>query len=206
MPTRLDDIKFDANGLVPVIAQDAETLEVLMLAYMDREALEKTIKGPYATYYSRSRQTLWTKGETSGNVQEVSSLRYDCDADTLLLKVRQKGVACHTGARTCFFNPLREEDGRFADASILGELFAVIEDRKQNPKQGSYTNKLFTGGLDRILKKVGEEAGEVIIAGKNEDSAEIAYEAADLIYHLFVLLSQQGMTPGQVYEELKKRR
>ena len=205
MQTQLENMNFDANGLVPAIAQDADTLEVLMLAYMNREALEKTLEGPYATYYSRSRQTLWTKGETSGNLQEVLSVRYDCDADTILLRVRQKGVACHTGARTCFFNVLKDDEP-FADASILGELFNVIEDRKQNPKEDSYTNKLFTDGLDRILKKVGEEAGEVIIAAKNEDKEEIAYEAADLIYHLCVLLSQQGMTPGYVYDQLKKRR
>lgn len=200
----LEDIKFGPDGLVPAIAQDAESLEVLMLAWMDREALEKTVKGPYATYYSRSRKELWVKGATSGNLQEVVSVRYDCDADAMLVKVRQKGVACHTGARSCFFNAVK--GGDVADASILGELFAVIEDRKANPREGSYTNKLLTGGLDRILKKVGEEAGEVIIAGKNEDPDEIAYEAADLIYHLFVLLAQQGMTPGDVYAKLRERR
>ncbi|MFZ5975940.1 MAG: bifunctional phosphoribosyl-AMP cyclohydrolase/phosphoribosyl-ATP diphosphatase HisIE [Bacillota bacterium] len=204
MHTQLENIKFGTDGLVPVITQDVDTLEVLMFAYMNREALEITLKGPYATYFSRSRQALWTKGETSGNLQEVVSVRYDCDADTVLLRVRQRGVACHTGARTCFFNVLKDLE-TLPDASVLGELFHVIEDRKANPKEGSYTNKLFTGGLDRILKKVGEEAGEVIIAAKNEDQEEIAYEAADLIYHLFVLLSQQSMTPGHVYEQLRKR-
>ena len=205
MQTELDNIKFGADGLVPAIAQDEDTLEVLMLAWMNREALEKTLQGPYATYYSRSRRALWTKGETSGHLQEVVSVRYDCDADAVLLRVRQTGPACHTGARTCFFNALTD-GGPGADASILGELFGVIEDRKQNPKEGSYTNKLFTGGLDRILKKVGEEAGEVIIAGKNEDRYEIACEAADLIYHLFVLLSEQGMAPSDVYAQLRRRR
>ena len=205
MQTQLNNIKFDDNGLVPAIAQDEDTLEVLMLAWMNREALEKTLQGPHATYYSRSRQALWTKGETSGHLQEVVSVRYDCDADAILLRVRQTGPACHTGARNCFFNVLKDE-GPGADASILGELFGVIEDRKKNPREGSYTNKLFTGGLDRILKKVGEEAGEVIIAAKNEDSEEIAYEAADLIYHLFVLLSEQGMSPSDVYMQLRTRR
>lgn len=205
MQTRLDEVRFGPDGLVPAIAQDEDTLEVLMLAYMNREALEKTLEGPHATYYSRSRQKLWTKGETSGHLQRVVSVRYDCDADTVLLRVRQTGPACHTGARTCFFNVLKE-GGPEADASILGELFNVIEDRKQNPKEASYTNRLLSGGPDRILKKIGEEAGEVIIAGKNEDSAEIAYEAADLIYHLFVLLSSQGMAPADVYAQLRKRR
>ena len=201
----LENVKFGPDGLIPAIAQDVESLEVLMLAYMNAEALQKTLAGPYATYYSRSRQELWVKGETSGNLQEVVSVELDCDGDAVLVKVRPKGPACHTGARSCFFTGLREGKDQ-ADASILGELFSVIEDRKKNPKAGSYTNKLFTGGLDRILKKVGEEAGEVIIGGKNEDPAEIAYESADLVYHLLVLLSQQGMTPGDVYAELKRRR
>lgn len=201
----LNEIKFDENGLVPAIAQDVNTMEVLMLAYMNKEALQKTLEGPYATYYSRSRQSLWVKGETSKNVQEVVSVSYDCDGDTILVRVKQTGVACHTGARTCFHNLLTKPEEK-TDASVLGELFNVIEDRKQNPVEGSYTNKLFVGGLDRILKKVGEEAGEVIIAAKNEDKAEIAYEAADLMYHLFVTLAQQGMTPADIYDELKKRR
>lgn len=200
-----DEIKFDEKGLIPAIAQDADTMEVLMLAYMNEEALKKTLEGPYATYFSRSRQQLWVKGETSGNLQQVVSVRYDCDGDAILVRVRQKGAACHTGEKSCFYRLAGEYDEP-EDARILGELFNVIQDRKEHPSENSYTNKLFLRGLDRIIQKVGEESIEVVIAGKNQNSEEISYEAADLFYHLWVLLAASDMKPSDIYAQLRKRR
>ena len=197
-------IKFNEQGLVPCIAQDAKTNTVLMLAYMNAESLKQTLETGYMTYYSRSRQQLWKKGETSGNTQKMKSLKVDCDGDTLLAIVEQKGVACHTGNYSCFFENL-EGEKYVGGYQVIDELFSVIENRKKNPKEGSYTNYLFEKGIDKILKKVGEEAAEVIIAAKNWSVDEIKYESADLLYHLFVLLSDRGMSPADVMQELNDR-
>jgi len=195
------DIKYDEKGLVPAIAQDIATGEVLMLAYMNREAVDLTLETGIAHYYSRSRKSLWKKGETSGNIQEVRGFYYDCDGDTILLKVKQTGVACHTGSHSCFFNQVI---GAEVDMDTLTRLYGVIAERKANPKEGSYTNYLFKEGIDKILKKIGEESAEVIIGAKN-NREELIYESSDLIYHLMVLLVDQGVTLEDVYGELKGR-
>ena len=195
------DIKYDRNGLVPAIAQDIATGEVLMLAYMNKEAVDLTLETGIAHYYSRSRQCLWKKGETSGNIQEVRGFYYDCDGDTILLKVNQTGVACHTGSYSCFFNKVMEAE---TGADTLSRLYGIIAERKANPKEGSYTDYLFEKGLDKILKKIGEESSEVIIGAKN-NKEELIYESSDLIYHLMVLLVDQGVTLDDIYEELKGR-
>lgn len=214
----IDKIKFDANGLVPAIIQDEASGSVLMLAYMNAESLTKTLNTGATWFYSRSRKALWQKGETSGHVQTVKEIYYDCDADTLLIKVEQKGVACHEGTFSCFSRRLdaeTEQAAKMVDldkvykeplAGILYELYHVINDRKYNPKEGSYTNYLFEKGQDKILKKVGEEAAETIIASKNNDKGEILYEMADLWYHCLVLLANHNITPSELFEELKKRR
>jgi phosphoribosyl-ATP pyrophosphohydrolase/phosphoribosyl-AMP cyclohydrolase len=274
-------VKFNADGLIPAVTQDIRTDEVLMLAYMNEESLRKTIETGRVHYYSRSRQKLWLKGETSGHFQQVRSISLDCDGDTLLIKVDQTGAACHTGHRSCFFTkldlealkagteqesaegadaraaqglqsaegmnakaaqgPQSEEDTDgmqgagtaqgtaqaadavatgagvgaaaeagsaavpLAGAEVLQEVFDVISDRQTHPKEGSYTNYLFQKGLNKILKKVGEEACEVVIASKNGDKTEIRSEIADLMYHLMVLLVERGMTLEDVYRELKQR-
>ena len=195
------DVKFNQDGLVPAIAQDVGTGEVLMLAYMNEEALRLTKETGIAHYYSRSRQALWKKGETSGHIQEVKGIYYDCDGDAVLLKVNQIGAACHTGNYSCFFN---EEKGYKDLSNTLKDLYKVIIDRKKNPKEGSYTQYLFDKGIDKILKKIGEEATEVIIGAKN-DKQELIYEASDLIYHLIVLLVNEGVTPAEIMEELRGR-
>lgn len=195
------DIKYDKDGLVPAIAQDIATGEVLMLAYMNAESLKLTLETNIAHYYSRSRKEIWKKGETSGNIQEVKGFYYDCDGDTILLKVNQTGVACHTGKYSCFFNEVfTTKDYK----NTLGDLYKVILDRKTNPKEGSYTNYLFNEGIDKILKKIGEESAEVIIGAKN-NREELVYESSDLIYHLIVLLVNEGVSLGDIYEELTKR-
>lgn len=172
-----------------------------MLAYMNKDSVKLTLETHIAHYYSRSRKELWKKGETSGNIQEVKGFFYDCDGDTILLKVNQTGVACHTGEYSCFFNNVgAAEDYK----NTLGDLYKVILDRKTNPKEGSYTNYLFNEGVDKILKKVGEESSEVIIGAKN-NREELIYEASDLIYHLMVLLVNEGVTLSDIYEELTKR-
>ncbi len=206
--------KFGENGLIPVITQDYETNEVLMLAYMNEEAFNKTKETGKVHYYSRSRKELWLKGETSGHYQNVIKIFYDCDMDTLLIKVEQIGGACHTGHRSCFYRTI---DGEVKDDTVfdeqkvykkdvLNELIDVVNDRKNNPKEGSYTNYLFDKGIDKILKKVGEETAEVIIAAKNTDDSELTYEIADLMYHLTVLLSVKEQDWNNIYKELKKRR
>lgn len=195
------DIKYDKDGLIPAIAQDIATGEVLMLAYMNEESIKLTLDTHIAHYYSRSRGKLWKKGETSGNIQEIKGFYYDCDGDTILLKVKQKGVACHTGNYSCFFN---EVEGSKDYKDTITELYKVILDRKENPSEGSYTNYLFKEGIDKILKKVGEESAEVIIGAKN-NRQELIYETSDLIYHLLVLLVNQGVSLGDIYEELTKR-
>jgi phosphoribosyl-ATP pyrophosphohydrolase/phosphoribosyl-AMP cyclohydrolase len=202
----LQKIKYNEQGLVCAVAQDIKTRAVLMQAWMNEESLKQTMETGLMTYYSRSRQKLWVKGETSGHFQKVKELKLDCDGDCLLAMVEQTGVACHTGAYTCFNEDLPKKEMMSNDYAIIDELFAIIEDRKANPKEGSYTNYLFDKGVDKICKKVGEESAEVIIAAKNRNPEEVSYEAADLIYHLFVLLSEQGMQPRDVFEQLKKRR
>ncbi len=199
------EIKFDEKGLVPAIAQEARTGVVLMQAYMNQEAFDKTLETGYAHYYSRSRSKLWKKGETSGNLQKVMRVKLDCDGDCVLLEVEQTGVACHTGSPSCFFNTIRENE-KVANASLLYELYELIADRKKHPKEGSYTNYLFEKGIDKILKKVGEESAEVIIASKNPGTSELQYEAADLIYHLLVLMNEKGLTLTELFGELEGRR
>ncbi len=264
MPNILEMVKYNADGLIPAVTQDIRTDEVLMLAWMNEESLKKTVETGKVYYYSRSRQKLWLKGETSGHFQKVRSISIDCDGDTLLLKVEQTGAACHTGHRSCFFTrleadelkagadmkkidaasaaagslPAQEGQGaegsaqnmaetvqssaagesktngesiadgesKTAGAEVLGEVFDVIADRLVHPKEGSYTNYLFTKGLDKILKKIGEEAGEVMIASKNGDSSEISAEIADLIYHIMVLLVERGMSLNEIYDELDNRK
>lgn len=200
------EFKLNSDGMIPVITQDYKTGEVLMLAYMDREAFEMTVKTGRMTYYSRSRQELWIKGETSGHYQYVKELDIDCDNDTLLAKVAQIGAACHTGNRSCFYRSLMKKD--FDDTNpmkVFEHVYAVIEDRKKNPKEGSYTNYLFEKGIDKILKKVGEEAAEIIIAAKNPDPEEIKYEISDFLYHAMVLMAEKGVTWDDITTELARR-
>lgn len=207
----LKDLKFDERGLITAVVQDKNTNEVLMVAYMNEETLKQTIETKKATFWSRSRQEVWVKGETSGNYLNVSEIRVDCDGDALVVLVTPEGPACHTGERSCFYR--KEKDGRLEDdkkgadnSYVLRELVEVAQDRKANPQPGSYTNYLFDKGEDKILKKVGEEAAEVVIAGKNRSVDEITYETADLMYHLSVMLVDNGMTWENVFSELEKRR
>lgn len=201
----LKQIKFGENGLVPAIAQDAHSGRVLMQAYMNREALELTLETRYAHYYSRSRQSLWKKGETSGHVQKVVSIAADCDFDCILMQVEQTGPACHTGERSCFFNGIEEYEA-VRNSSVLYELAEVIADRRENPQEGSYTNYLFEKGIDKILKKIGEESAEIIIGSKNEGTDELRYEAADFLYHLLVLMNEKELSLAALFEELQGRR
>jgi phosphoribosyl-ATP pyrophosphohydrolase/phosphoribosyl-AMP cyclohydrolase len=210
-------IRWNEAGLVPAIVQDAKTREVLMLAWMNREALARTLETGETWFWSRSRGKLWHKGETSGNVQKVRRLRYDCDADALLVEAAPAGAACHTGRTGCFYRELDMERGqsRFCEdlfheekedpKAILDKLEALIAERERKRPEGSYTTYLFEKGLDKILKKVGEEASEVLIAAKNRSRHELRYEAADLLYHLLVLLREQGMRLDEVLEELASR-
>lgn len=205
----MENIKFGADGLIPAVVQDAITKEVLMVAYMNEESLELTRKTGRATFWSRSRNELWEKGRTSGNFMYVKEMRIDCDADCLLILAEPAGPACHTGKKSCFYRNMEgsELDLEKQDSSdILNRLMAVTQDRKINPQEGSYTNYLFDKGEDKILKKVGEEAAEVVIAGKNRAKDEISYEVADLMYHLTVMLADNGMTWEDIFDELEKRR
>lgn len=198
--------KLNEQGLLPVIVQHYKTKDILMLAYMNEEAFDKTIKTGKMTYYSRSRNALWVKGETSGHFQYVKSLTIDCDKDTLLAKVDQIGAACHTGNPTCFFQPLAGTDDEKANPQrIFEHVYHTIVDRKQNPKEGSYTNYLFEKGIDKILKKVGEEATETVIAAKNPNLEELKYEVADLLYHLMVLMVERGLSWEDITQELSDR-
>lgn len=198
--------KTNDQGLIPVVVQHYKTQEVLMLAYMNEEAFYKTIKTGKMTYYSRSRQQLWTKGETSGHFQYVKSLTIDCDYDTLLAKVDQIGAACHTGNPTCFFQPLVGNDyDETNPLQVFEAVYDTIVDRRENPKEGSYTNYLFDKGIDKILKKVGEEATEVVIAAKNPNPEEVKYEMADFLYHAMVLMVEKGISWEDIIKELADR-
>ena len=200
------EFKLNSDGLIPVIVQDYKTSDVLMLAYMNQDAYEYTLKTGKMTYYSRSRKERWLKGETSGHYQYVKSLTLDCDKDTILAKVDQVGVACHTGAKTCFFQPLVEADSEELNPlQVFESVYATILDRKQNPKEGSYTNYLFDKGIDKILKKVGEEATELVIAAKNPNPEEIKYELSDFLYHAMVLMVERGVTWEDIVKELADR-
>lgn len=198
--------KTNDQGLIPVVVQHYKTQEVLMLAYMNEEAFYHTIKTGKMTYYSRSRQQLWVKGETSGHFQYVKSLTIDCDCDTLLAKVDQVGAACHTGNPTCFFQPLAGNDyDETNPLRVFESVYATIADRKEHPKEGSYTNYLFEKGIDKILKKVGEEATEVVIAAKNPNPEEVKYELSDFLYHAMVLMVLKGITWEDIIKELADR-
>lgn len=197
-------LKFDQAGLIPAIVQDLHTGRVLMLAYMNEESLNKTLASGETWFYSRSRQELWHKGASSGHTQTVKRIDYDCDGDALLVYVEQKGGACHTGATGCFYRTLTGEAVAVGQ-QFLPELEQIIAERKFNRPPGSYVSKLLNGGLDRILKKVAEEAGEVIIAAKNADREELIYECGDLLFHLLVLLAAQEVSLGEVIAELKRR-
>ena len=200
------EFKLNSDGLIPVVVQDYATDEVLMMAYMNEESYNLTLKTGRMTYYSRSRQEIWLKGLTSGHYQYVISLSLDCDNDTILAKVRQTGAACHTGAHSCFFKELASKEmTKTNPLNVLKDVMAVINDRKVNPKEGSYTNYLFDKGIDKILKKVGEEATEIVIAAKNPDPVEIKYEIADFLYHVMVLMAERGLDWDEVMEELANR-
>lgn len=200
------EFKLNSDGLIPVVVQDYKTDEVLMVAYMNEEAFEKTIATGRMTYYSRSRQELWVKGLTSGHFQYVRSIEIDCDNDTLLAKVKQVGAACHTGNRSCFYrNLVSTEYAETNPLKVFNEVMGIIEDRKQHPKEGSYTNYLFDKGIDKILKKCGEEATEIIIAAKNPDPEEIKYEISDFLYHVMVLMVLRGVTWEDIVKELANR-
>ncbi len=201
-----DDFKKDPQGLVPVIVQDYKTGQVLMAAYMNEQAYLDTQKTGKMNYYSRSRKTQWLKGETSGHYQYVKSLTADCDMDTILAKVRQIGAACHTGSYSCFFNEITPKQYEEKNPlQVFEDVYAVIQDRKVNPKEGSYTNYLFDKGIDKILKKVGEEATEIVIAAKNPDPEEIKYEISDFLYHVMVLMAEKGVTWEDITTELANR-
>lgn len=198
--------KLNDDGLIPVIVQDFRTAEILMLAYMNEKAYEQTLREGMMTYWSRSRQELWRKGDTSGHYQYVKSLDIDCDRDTILAKVEQIGAACHTGHRSCFYTNLASKayDGR-NPMTVFDDVMATILERKENPKEGSYTNYLFDQGIDKILKKVGEEAAEIIIAAKNPDSDEVKYEICDFLYHMMVLMAEREVSWKDITKELAER-
>jgi len=202
----MEDLKrfFVKGELIPAIVQDYKSKEVLMLAYMNEQSLAKTLETGYTWFYSRSRKELWNKGATSGHLQRVIKLDYDCDEDTLLVYVEQTGAACHTGNRSCFYRTLAE-NGEVPEANPLVSLEEVIADRKVNPEEGSYTCYLFEKGLDKVLKKVGEESAETIIAAKNGDLTELNGEVNDLIYHLMVMMNICGLSLDDVLAELEKR-
>ena len=202
-----DEFKLGPDGLLPVVVQEASTDQVLMVAYMNEEAYNMTVATGRMTYWSRSRKEIWVKGLTSGHFQFVRSLTADCDMDTLLAKVDQIGAACHTGSHSCFFNEVQKEEGKeiFNPRTVLLNDYTTIADRREHPKKGSYTNYLFDKGLDKMLKKLGEESTEIIIAAKNPNPNEIVYEISDYLYHLMVVMVQKGITWDDVTEELARR-
>ena len=201
--TKIDELKFDEKGLIPAVVVDAATKKVLTVAYMNRESLEISMKEGTTCFWSRSRQELWRKGETSGNKQHIVSITADCDKDALTVSVYKDGPACHLGTDSCFNNLVFESDER--EEFSLEALMKVIEGRKIDKKEGSYTTYLFEKGTDKILKKVGEECTEVIIAGKADDKAETIYEIADLVYHVMVLMIQMGISLDDITKELASR-
>ena len=202
-----EELKLNTDGHVTVVVQDVKTDEVLMVAYMNEEAYNKTISTGIMTYWSRSRNELWVKGATSGHYQYVQSLYVDCDKDTLLAKVTQIGAACHTGNKSCFFTPVIEKEIKAEDnpLKVFEDVMGIIQDRKIHPKEGSYTNYLFDKGIDKILKKLGEEATEIVIAAKNPNPNEIKYEISDFLYHMMVLMAEKNVTWEEITEELAKR-
>lgn len=210
MDRRTSTLKWDEQGLLPAVVQDDETGDVLMVAYMSRAALDATLRTGYAHFWSRSRKRLWKKGETSGNSQEVREIRLDCDADTVLLRVKPKGPACHTGKVSCFFRkassrrwvPVKNSGD---SPTILNQIYSIIEERRRRPTRDSYVAALLKSGRDKILKKIGEEAGEMMIASKNGNKDEIIHETADLWFHGLVLLGHHGITPDEIYKELRRR-
>lgn len=210
-------LKFDAHGLIPAITRDADSGEVLMLAYMNAEAVDLTVKTGKVHYYSRSRRKLWMKGESSGHVQQVREIRFDCDSDCLLIGVEQQGAACHTGHKSCFYRrfeagEVQTEGEKLVDAAaiygrqdILDAVYHVIQERRQNPTEKSYVASLYAKGLDKILGKIGEEATETAVAGKGGNPEEVIYEAADLIFHTLILLAHYDLPPERIYAELRRR-
>jgi phosphoribosyl-ATP pyrophosphohydrolase/phosphoribosyl-AMP cyclohydrolase len=203
-------VKLNEQGLVPAIAQDADTGQVLMLGYMNPGSLKRTMEGVQVWFYSRSREDLWHKGEISGNYLNLTEAWLDCDGDTLLLKVKPDGPACHTGETSCFYTPMEQLPEEYevteTGPGILSELFAVVQDRQRDPPEGSYTAKLLQEGMGRIAQKVIEEAGETAIAAVQDNKEDLPKEVADLLYHTLVLLAASGVTPNQVWEELRNRR
>ena len=201
------DRYFAKSELIPAIIQEASTGQVLMLAYMNRESMELTIKTGYTWFWSRSRRELWNKGATSGHLQRVIEIKGDCDDDTLLIQVEQTGAACHTGAKSCFFNEITKKDYVKADNPLMvfEEVLNVIKDRKIHPKEGSYTNYLFDKGIDKILKKLGEEATEIVIAAKNPNPNEVKYEISDFLYHMMVLMVEKDVDWEEITTELANR-
>lgn len=207
-PGTLDDLRFDATGLIPVVTQDARTGAVLMQAYADREAIERTLRTREATYYSRSRQAQWVKGATSGHTQHVTDVQLDCDGDSVLYRVQQTGPACHTGEYSCFHRPLLDAQGNGMPAGLDGTLervYATITERLATLPEHSYVARLHAGGLDRVLKKISEESGEVLLAAKNADRAELATEVADLLFHTLFAMAEVGVSPGDVAAVLHSR-
>ncbi|RVU54264.1 bifunctional phosphoribosyl-AMP cyclohydrolase/phosphoribosyl-ATP diphosphatase HisIE [Anaerosphaera multitolerans] len=200
----MNNIKWSENNLIPAIVQDALTGEVLMLAYMNEESLKKTLDTRETWFYSRTRKKLWNKGESSGNKQKVVEIILDCDCDTLLVKVIPSGPSCHTGKNSCFFNEVAKYK-KMPNRQILFEEYKVIEGKAKNPKEGSYTNYLLEEGLDKICKKIGEEAAETIIGAKNNSKEELIYEVSDLLYHLNVLLYNQEITLDEIMLEIERR-
>jgi phosphoribosyl-ATP pyrophosphohydrolase/phosphoribosyl-AMP cyclohydrolase len=203
------EVKFDAAGLVPAVVQERASGRVLMVAYMNRQSLDLTLKTGFTHFFSRSRRVLWKKGETSGHTQKVAAVRLDCDGDALVVEVEQKGPACHTGEETCFFRAVEGERlvraAEGAGGAILDRVYRVIRDRRSNPPKGSYVAALFAEGLDGILKKVGEEAGEVMLASKNGVRDQIVWETADLWFHTLVALGYHDIPPAAIYDELARR-
>ena len=210
MKELINTLKFDASGLIPAVVQNIETNEVLMVAYMNADTIKQTLETGRATFWSRSRQEVWVKGDTSGNYMYVKEVRVDCDCDCLVVLVNPAGPACHTGNRSCFFRKI--EDGKLVEdakeqtkTDVFAREQAVVMDRKEHPEEGSYTNYLFDKGEDKILKKVGEECTEIVIAAKNPDKEEIKYEISDFLYHAMVLMVEKGVTWEEITNELARR-
>jgi len=197
-------LKYNNDGLIPAIVQDVDTKEVIMLGYMSEYSINETLKTKKVTFYSRSRDTLWTKGETSGNYLHLKDFSYDCDKDTILIGAKPEGPTCHTGNISCFFNKIYTAEEKDCH-QILEKLERIVQDRKKNMPEDSYTTSLFNRGIDKIAQKVGEEAVEVVIASKNSDDAELIYETADLLYHLIVLLTERGIELKDIKKELFNR-